>query len=161
MNLLRRAVSHRAALLTLVGAVVVVVALATGTLRRIDTGGVAATTTAISANLVLAPQVPNPAAYTQVDAYSHGYRCVRASLPGATTAQPSARRAERAVAACDRRAKRDRVGNASWYRTGAADAKRDLLGQATERAACLLNFGCGAAHATIRYFRYIQEGMRP
>jgi hypothetical protein len=37
-----------------------------------------------------------------------------------------------------------------------------VFGESTARAACLLNFGCGASHATIRYFRYIQQGgMQP
>jgi hypothetical protein len=34
----------------------------------------------------------------------------------------------------------------------------DLFGEPSGRVACLENFGCGANHATIRYFEAIQQG---
>src|SRR5690242_16298475 len=117
MTLVRTALANRGAALVILGAVIVVVGFATGTVQRIDkTDDPEPSRVPAPPNLVLTPSTQAFATYTQIDAYSHGYRCVKAALSTLAQTRRTARATQRFVVGCDRRAKDDHVAHLSWYR---------------------------------------------
>lgn len=164
MAVVRSVLLSRAGIVLLLIGLVVAVGLATGTIRTSDRAGRSQATTA--------RRVPSgaesPRSYTQIDSYSHGYSCVKLTLSAFAKARLTAnirtvagrrRMTKRVVHTCDSGATEDGVTHIAWYRMGASDAMRDGFGEPSARDACLENFGCGATHATIRYFEFIGQGL--